>query len=131
VKRALSSGPSSRGSSTRNGDNGSQDSTRSSSFVPSSHGTTGLIHYHAHNNIPMATDGDDFPIHTTAEMEKASHHPPNHRLGKTLRRASSWFTSWKGSDDFATVQTEMQASIDLQTCMMCDLFSHFGINPDA
>jgi hypothetical protein len=34
-------------------------------------------------------------------------------------------------DDFATVQTEMQASIDSQTSMMHDLFGHFGINPDA
>jgi hypothetical protein len=34
-------------------------------------------------------------------------------------------------DDFAHVQTEMQASIDSQTSMMHDLFGHFGINPDA
>jgi hypothetical protein len=34
-------------------------------------------------------------------------------------------------DDFAHVQTEMQASIDSQTNMMHDLFGHFGINPDA
>jgi hypothetical protein len=34
-------------------------------------------------------------------------------------------------DDFAHVQMEMQASIDPQTSMMHDLFSHFGINPDA
>jgi hypothetical protein len=34
-------------------------------------------------------------------------------------------------DDFAHVQTEMEASIDSQTIMMHDLFSHFGINPDA
>jgi hypothetical protein len=34
-------------------------------------------------------------------------------------------------DDFATVQMEMQASIDSQTSMMHDLFGHFGINPDA
>jgi hypothetical protein len=31
-------------------------------------------------------------------------------------------------DDFASVQTEMQASIDSQTSMMHDLFGHFGIN---
>jgi hypothetical protein len=30
-------------------------------------------------------------------------------------------------DDFAHVQTEMQASIDSQTNMMHDLFSHFEI----
>jgi hypothetical protein len=34
-------------------------------------------------------------------------------------------------DDFAHVQTEMQASIDSQINMMHDLFSHFEINPDA
>jgi hypothetical protein len=34
-------------------------------------------------------------------------------------------------DDFANVQTEMQASIDSQANMMHDLFGHFGINPDA
>jgi hypothetical protein len=34
-------------------------------------------------------------------------------------------------DDFAQVQTEMQASIDSQTSMMHTLFGHFGINPDA
>jgi hypothetical protein len=34
-------------------------------------------------------------------------------------------------DDFGHVQMEMQASIDSQTSMMHDPFSHFGINPDA
>jgi hypothetical protein len=34
-------------------------------------------------------------------------------------------------DDFAHVQTGLQASIDSYTSMMHDLFSHFGINPDA
>jgi hypothetical protein len=34
-------------------------------------------------------------------------------------------------DDFATVKTKMQASIDSQTSMMHDLFGHFEINPDA
>jgi hypothetical protein len=34
-------------------------------------------------------------------------------------------------DDFADVQTEMQASIDSLTSMMHDLVGHFGINPDA
>jgi hypothetical protein len=34
-------------------------------------------------------------------------------------------------DDFAHVQTEMQAFIDSQTSMMHDLFSHFRINLDA
>jgi hypothetical protein len=34
-------------------------------------------------------------------------------------------------DDFATMQIEMKASIDSQTSMMYDLFSHFGIKPNA
>jgi hypothetical protein len=34
-------------------------------------------------------------------------------------------------DDFPTVQTEMEASIDSQTSMMHNFFGHFGINPDA
>jgi hypothetical protein len=34
-------------------------------------------------------------------------------------------------DDFAHMQTEMQATINSQTSMMHDLFGHFGINPDA
>jgi hypothetical protein len=34
-------------------------------------------------------------------------------------------------DDFATVQTEMQASIDSQTNKMHDLFGQDGINPDG
>jgi hypothetical protein len=34
-------------------------------------------------------------------------------------------------DDFAHVQTGMQASIDSQTSMIHDLFSHFRINPDG
>jgi hypothetical protein len=38
---------------------------------------------------------------------------------------------WMGSDDFAHVQTDMQASIDSQINMMHVLFGHFGINPDA
>jgi hypothetical protein len=68
VKRAISSGPSSRGSGSRFGD-GSQDSAQSSSFVSSPHKTGGSICYPAHDDVPMATDGDDISIHTTAEME--------------------------------------------------------------
>jgi hypothetical protein len=34
-------------------------------------------------------------------------------------------------DDFAHMQTEMQASIDSQASMMHDLFGHIGINPNA
>jgi hypothetical protein len=70
VKQVLSSGPSSRGSVSRFGDNGSQDSPQSSSFVPSPHGTTGSSHYLAHDDVPEATDGDDISICTTEEMEK-------------------------------------------------------------
>jgi hypothetical protein len=70
VKRALSSGPSSRGSGSRSGDNGPQDSPRSSSFVPSSHETAGLSRYLAHDDVPEATDDDDISIRTTKGMEK-------------------------------------------------------------
>jgi hypothetical protein len=76
VKRALLSGPSSRGFGSRSNDNGSQDSPQSSSIVPSPHGTTGLSHYLAHDDIPAAIDGDDISIHTTEEMEnyESLHH---------------------------------------------------------
>jgi hypothetical protein len=66
----LSSGPSSRGSGSRSGDNRLQDSPRSSSFVPSLRGTIGLSHYLAHNDVLEAMDGDDISIRTTEEMEK-------------------------------------------------------------
>jgi hypothetical protein len=70
VKRALLSGPSSRGSGSRSSDNRSQDSPQSSSFVPSPHGTAGSSRYLAHDDIPAATDGDDISIRTIEEMEK-------------------------------------------------------------
>jgi hypothetical protein len=70
VKRALSSDPSSRGSGSRSDNNGSQDLPRSSSFVPSLHGTTGSSRYLAHDDVPKATDGDDISICTTEEIEK-------------------------------------------------------------
>jgi hypothetical protein len=70
VKRALSSGLSSRGSGSHSGDNRSQDSQRSSSFVPLPHGTMGSSRYLAHDDVPAATDGDDISIHTIKEMEK-------------------------------------------------------------
>jgi hypothetical protein len=125
VKRVFSSGPSSRGSGSRSGD-GSQDSAWSSSFMPSPHETRGSIRYLAHDDIPMATDGNDISIRSTEEMEKyeslhqqefghthvydvnlleredwngrrASPHPPNYWLGKTLRRglgdsSDGWMT---------------------------------------
>jgi hypothetical protein len=50
----------------------------------------------------MATDGDDISIHSTEEME-----------------------TWR-MDDYATMQMEIQESIDSQTSMMHDLFGHFG-----
>jgi hypothetical protein len=64
VKRAFSSGPSSRGSSSYSGD-GSQDSARSLSFVPSPHETGGSIRYLAHDDIPMAMNNDDISIYCT------------------------------------------------------------------
>jgi hypothetical protein len=70
VKRALSSGLSSQGSGSRSGDNGSQDSPQSLSFVPSPHGTTGSSHYIAHDDILKAMDGDNISICTTDKMEK-------------------------------------------------------------
>jgi hypothetical protein len=70
VKQALLSGPSSRGYGSWSGDNRLQDSSRSLSFVPSSHGTTGLSYYLAHDDVPAATDGDDISICTTEEMKK-------------------------------------------------------------
>jgi hypothetical protein len=70
VKRALSSGLSSRGSGSRFGDNGLQDSLQSSSFVPSLHGTVGSSCYLAHDDVLEAMDGNDISIHTTKEMEK-------------------------------------------------------------
>jgi hypothetical protein len=70
VKQALSSGPSSRGSSSCSGNNESQDSLPSSSFVPSPHGTVGSSHYLAHDGVPKAMNGDDISIYTTEEIEK-------------------------------------------------------------
>jgi hypothetical protein len=70
VKRALSSGPSTRGSGSHFDDNRSQDSSRSSSFVPSMHETAGSSRYLAHDDIPKAIDGNNISIRTTEEMEK-------------------------------------------------------------
>jgi hypothetical protein len=70
VKKAFSSSPSSRGSSSHSNDRRSQDSSRSSSFVPSPHGTVGLSHCLTHDDVPEATDNDDISICTTEEMEK-------------------------------------------------------------
>jgi hypothetical protein len=57
--------------------------------------------------------------------------PSSSRLlvGKNSTEGIGRLERWM--DDFATVQTEMQASIDSQTSMIHDLFGHFGINPDA
>jgi hypothetical protein len=70
VKRAFSSGPSSRGSGSHSNDGKSQNSSRSSSFMPSPHGTMGSSHYLTHYDIPEATNSDDISIGTTEEMEK-------------------------------------------------------------
>jgi hypothetical protein len=70
VKQALLSSPSSRGPSSLSGDNGSQDSLWSSSFVPSPYGTAGSSRYLAHDNVPEAMDDDDISIRTTEEMNK-------------------------------------------------------------
>jgi hypothetical protein len=70
VKRALSSSPSSRDSSSRSGGNGTQDSLWSLSFVPSPHETLGSSHYLAHDDVPEAMNGDDISIYTIKEMEK-------------------------------------------------------------
>jgi hypothetical protein len=69
VKRALSSSPPSQGSGSHSGVNRSQDSPRSSSFVPSPHGTVGSSRYLAHDDVPEARNGD-ISIRTTEEMEK-------------------------------------------------------------
>jgi hypothetical protein len=70
VKQVLSSSPSSRGSNSHSGDNKLEDSMWSSSFVPSPHGTAGSSQYIAHDDVPIAMDGDDISIRTTEEMEK-------------------------------------------------------------
>jgi hypothetical protein len=70
VNRALSSGPSSRGSGLHSGDNGLQGSPRSSSFMPSPHRTMGTSCYLAHDDVPEATNCDDISIRTIEEMEK-------------------------------------------------------------
>jgi hypothetical protein len=69
VKRALSSGPSSQAYGSRSGDNGPQDSSWYSSFMPLPHGTVGLSHYLAHDDVPAAMDGDNISTDTTEEME--------------------------------------------------------------
>jgi hypothetical protein len=69
VKRAFPSGSSSRGSGSSSSDR-SQDSAQSPSFMPSPHKTGRSICYLAHDDFPMATDGDNNSIHSTEEMEK-------------------------------------------------------------
>jgi hypothetical protein len=39
-------------------------------FVPSPHKTRGSIGYLAHDDVPIATDGDDISIYSTEETEK-------------------------------------------------------------
>jgi hypothetical protein len=70
VKRVLSSGMSTRASGSCYGDNRSQDSSWSFSFVPLPHRTVGLSCYLAHDDFPEATNDDDISICTTEEIEK-------------------------------------------------------------
>jgi hypothetical protein len=70
VKRAFSSSPSSRGSSSHSNVTISQDSMRASSFMPSPHGTIGSSRYLAHDDVPKATNSNNISIHTTEELEK-------------------------------------------------------------
>jgi hypothetical protein len=70
VKRAFSSGPLSRGTSSHSSDSKSQSLVRSSFFVPSPHETTGPSCYPAHDDVSMAIDDNNIPKYTTAEMEK-------------------------------------------------------------
>jgi hypothetical protein len=70
VKQAFSSGLSSRGSSSHSNDSISQDSPRSSSFMPSQHGTVGSSRYLTHDDVPEATNIDEISIRTTEEMEE-------------------------------------------------------------
>jgi hypothetical protein len=68
VKRAFSSDPSSRGSSSHSNDSRLQDSSRSFSFVPSPHGAMGSSRYLVYDDIPKATNSDNISIRTTEEM---------------------------------------------------------------
>jgi hypothetical protein len=70
VKRAFSSGPSSRGSSSHSNDGRLQDSPWSSSFMPLLHGTAGSSYYLAHDDVPEVMNSDDISIRTTEEIEK-------------------------------------------------------------
>jgi hypothetical protein len=66
VKRAFSSDPSRRGSVSRSGDNGSQDSSWSSSSMPSPHRTVESSHYPAHDDILETMNDDDISIRSPA-----------------------------------------------------------------
>jgi hypothetical protein len=70
VKQAFSFGLSSQGSSSHSNDSRSQDSPRSSSFMPSPHRTIESSRYLAHDDVPEAKNSDDISICTTEEMEK-------------------------------------------------------------
>jgi hypothetical protein len=70
MKRALSSSPSKQCSGSRSGNTGSQDSPRSLSFVPSLHEIIGSSRYLIHDDVHVATDGDDISIRTSEEMNK-------------------------------------------------------------
>jgi hypothetical protein len=72
VKQAFSSGPSSRGSSSHSNDRRSQDSSWSSSFMPSLHGIMGLSRYLAHDDVLEAMNSDDISICITRRWRSTS-----------------------------------------------------------
>jgi hypothetical protein len=157
VKWAFSSSPSSGGSSSCSGD-GSQDSARSSSFVPSPHETGGggqstILHTitflwswiamtfpsiapRRWRSTSLSAIESLFTLVYTMWtcsrwLEWTKSFPSSSKLlvGQNSTEGIRQLEQWM--DDFAHVQMEMQASIDSQTRMMHDLFGHFGINPNA
>jgi hypothetical protein len=155
VKRAFLSGPSSQGSGSHSSD-GSHDSTWSSSFVPSPQETRGwstILHTMMFLWPRTATT---FPFVAPRRWRSMSFSASECLVTLvytmwTFSRGLEWMKSFSSSsellvgenstegigwpewwmDDFATVQTEMEASIDSHTSIMHDIFDHFGINPDA
>jgi hypothetical protein len=67
----------------------------------------------------LASEPEPLPLYISYEVDQAE------RAVEGIR----WLEWWM--DDFAHVQTEMQASIDPQTSMMHDLSGYFGINSEA
>jgi hypothetical protein len=148
VKRAFSSGSCF--------DDGSQDSTRSSSFVPSPHETGGRSAILHMMTFQWPRTAMTFPSAALRRWRSTSLSTSESLVTlvytmSTSSRGLEWTKSFPSSfrllvrenstegirrlerrmDDFATVQTEMQASINSWASMMHDPFGHFGINPDA